>query len=126
MATGAAGEARGYAEALVALGEVIDEFRRAGTWPMQWTTLRNLIELFARFGADEAAAELLAASEASESATPSYGAQAERLAEIATELDERLGPERIRAASARGRAMTDSQAVACAKAEIDRALDLEC
>jgi ATP/maltotriose-dependent transcriptional regulator MalT len=109
-------------QALPMLGDVIDRWRRLADWPRQWVTLLNLVELLARLGVHEAAAVLLAASEASATAPPMFGPQAERLAELRRTLAERMGAKAYATAGERGPAMSDEDAVAYAKAEIDRAL----
>lgn len=85
---------------------------------MRWTTFRNLAELFARIGSDEAAAVVLAAAEASPSAAPTFGAQAERLAGLAQGLEERLGDRRYRAAKGRGSLLSDDDMIVFAREQI--------
>ncbi|MEX0874197.1 MAG: BTAD domain-containing putative transcriptional regulator [Actinomycetota bacterium] len=111
-------------EALMTFLDAIEQFRFRGVWMQQWTTLRNLTELFGRLGLDEPAAVLLAASETAKRAVPVFGAQAERLGALAEDLRGRLGDDVFRAATERGRALSDEEAVALAKTEIDRALEL--
>jgi predicted ATPase/DNA-binding SARP family transcriptional activator len=107
--------------ALPLFGQVIDHWHRAGNWTQQWTTLRNVIDLFARLGADEPAAILCGALGASRSAAPLFGADAGRLASTSTALRARLGEQQYRRCLACGAAMTDDDAVMFATAEINRA-----
>ena len=66
--------------ALQAFAGIIDEWRRQGNVTHLVISLRNLVELFARVGALEAAGELLGALQP-RSVTAAYGAEAQRLAE---------------------------------------------
>ena len=107
-------------EALDLFAAAVQQWRRAGNWTQQWTTLRNVIDLFARLAADETAAVLSAALRSSPSAAPLYGSDAARLAVTDEALRARL-PERVlRRCSARGAGMTDDEAVSFAIAEINR------
>jgi predicted ATPase/DNA-binding SARP family transcriptional activator len=107
-------------EALDLYAAAVEQWHRAGNWIQQWTTLRNVIDLFVRLSDDEAAAVLSAALHASSRAAPLYGTDASRLAVTDAGLQARL-PARIhRSCSARGATMTDEEAVAFAKSEIDR------
>lgn len=63
--------------------DLLEHWRRVGAWTLQWTTLRNLVEVFAHRDEEVAAARLLGASEASATASPSYGAEATRLGRAA-------------------------------------------
>ena len=107
-------------EALDLFAAAVEQFHRAGNWTQQWTTLRNVIELFARLSADEPAAVLSAALHASPSAAPLFGTDAVRLAATNAALRGRLPERSLRLCSARGAAMTDEEAVSFAKAEINR------
>jgi tetratricopeptide (TPR) repeat protein len=109
-------------EALPMFSDIIDRWRRAGEWSRQWVTLRNLTELFGRIGADDAATTLDAAAESSPTAEPSIGPQGDRLAQLRRKLHERMGAEAFAAACERGGMMSDEEAVAYAKTEIDRVL----
>lgn len=92
-----------------------------GNRTMLWTTFRNLAELFIRIGSDEAAAVVLAAAEASPSAAPTFGAQAERLAGLAKGIEQRLGDRRYRAAKGRGSLLSDDDMVIFARERIAQA-----
>jgi predicted ATPase len=109
-------------EALAAYPEMIESWRRAGNWTQQWTTLRNLLEHFARIERDEAAVVLYFAAASAPTAGPLVWAQGERLGNLISELEARKGAEAFLAARKRGTNMTGEQAVAFALAEIDAAL----
>jgi hypothetical protein len=66
--------------------DLIEHWRRVGAWTLQWTTLRNLIEMLAGRGEEVAAARLLRSSQSSPTASPTYGAEAARLAHAAVVL----------------------------------------
>jgi predicted ATPase len=100
--------------ALTEYGELIDYWHRNGSWNMQWTTVRTLIELLTRLGRDAEAVSLYGAMTASATASPLAGADAIRIAEAVQTLRARLGNERFEAAQARGSAMSDNDAVAFA------------
>ncbi len=91
--------------------ETVDHWSRAGDWTHQWTTLRNLVEVLTRVGADEAAAVVLAATATASSAPPVYGVGAERLARAESLVRARLGADRFARARERGRRMEDDQIV---------------
>ena len=99
--------------------DAIDHWSRAGDRTHQWTTLRNLVEVLARTGADEAAAVVLAAAAVSPGAPPVYGVGAERLAQAERSLRRRLGPDRFARAQERGRGLDDDAVVAFALAVLD-------
>jgi len=91
--------------------ETVDHWSRAGDWTHQWTTLRNLVEVLTRVGADEAAAVVLAGTASASSAPPVYGVGAERLAGAESLVRARLGTDRFEQAQERGRRMEDDQIV---------------
>ena len=67
----------------IAIGQyrdVISSFRRGGTWPQLWTTVRTLVEVLTRTERDTDAALLLGAVLVTGSGSPIRGADAERLA----------------------------------------------
>lgn len=70
--------------------------------------------------ADEAAAQLYGAVTAGP--TPSYGAEADRLAYAWSQLEERLGPGGAGAAAERGRGMTEAETVDKSLATLDQLL----
>jgi hypothetical protein len=91
--------------------ETVDHWSRAGDWTHQWTTLRNLVEVLTRVGADEAAAVVLTATATASSAPPVYGVGAERLARAESLVRAKLGPDLFEQARERGRRMEDDQIV---------------
>jgi len=76
-------------------------WRSLAVHTQQLTTLRNLVELFERMGADDAAAVLHGAVTADP--TPSFGVEAARLAAAWARLEVRLGTVAARSAAERGR-----------------------
>jgi tetratricopeptide (TPR) repeat protein len=81
--------------------EVIQHWRRDGSWSTQWITLRNLVELLARLGAHESAAVLYGACVASTTSPPSYGPEADRLEAVVGTLVSSLGESAFGDAKAR-------------------------
>ncbi|MCK9898985.1 hypothetical protein CC117_08345 [Parafrankia colletiae] len=71
--------------------EVIQQWLRTGSWPQQWTTLRNTADLLARLGREEDALLMLIAAEADPDAPAVVGVDAEQLAGLVTRLDAHLG-----------------------------------
>ena len=80
-------------EALERFREAVRLWRRLGDHTHQLTTVRNLVDLLVRVGADEDAA-LLHGAVASAS-PPSFGDEADRLERARTRLEERLGAEKL-------------------------------
>jgi tetratricopeptide (TPR) repeat protein len=105
-------------KALARYGELIDHWHREGTWNMQWTTLRTLIELLTRLGRDAEAAVLYGAMTASATASPLAGADGARIAEAVATMRARLGEPSFESARVRGAALPDSHAVAFALASV--------
>jgi predicted ATPase len=103
------------AEALRSFREVLTLWRAAGNDTLQSAALRNLVVLFARIGADEAAALVDAALPAA----PVYPAEAGRLRRARAAVAERLGPAGIAAARRRAAVLTSGQVVEAALAAID-------
>lgn len=97
-------------EAVAAFPELIGHWRRAGDWVHQWTTLRNLVPLLVRVGADEPAALLYAAQRVADTGAPAFGADAERLADACRTLEARLGEDRLRTLIQRGAQLTGDAA----------------
>lgn len=95
--------------------ELIERWQRAGIWPQQWLTLRNLVETLARLHHDEPAAVLFGAMEASALAPPLIGADAERMAPMLERLRERLGEADLERHQQHGAALGDTGAVAYAR-----------
>jgi predicted ATPase/DNA-binding SARP family transcriptional activator len=104
------------AAAARSLLQLMDHWEQASNWRQQWVTLRHAIELFARLGDDEAAATMLGAVETSDSVNL-YGADAERLAAVRSDLLARLGPDSS-TLLAGGLNMSAPQAVAFARSRL--------
>ncbi len=111
---GRTGEER---RALELFAEVVAHWRRLGDWTHQLTTLRNLVELLARVGADQPAATLHGA--VADAAPPSYGVEAARLAEAWSGLRRRLGTAAAEAAAAHGRQLSAPETVQLALGVLD-------
>jgi len=109
--------------ALRSFRDVVDRWRRTGNWMQQWTTLRNLGDLFVRLGEDELAALFHGATVRDEDVASVYGPEAARLERARRLLDERLGTASLRTLLTRGRLMTGEDCIALAAREIDRLLD---
>jgi predicted ATPase/DNA-binding SARP family transcriptional activator len=97
--------------------ETVAHWRSLGVHTQQLTTLRNLVELLVRVGADESAAVLHGAVTAG--VTPSFGLEAERLEQARRELEARLGQEVADTAAERGRRMQPTEVVDHALAELE-------
>ncbi len=108
--------------ALRSFREVIEHWQQLGDWTHQWTTLRNLAELLARIGADEAAAVLHGAVTHPRTGAPAFGAGEHRLAAVAATLAQRLGAESFAAVARRGADLGEDEVVGHALTEIDRVL----
>jgi hypothetical protein len=102
--------------------DVIQHWRRGGSWSQQWLTLRNLVELLARLGAHEPTAVLYGACTASTASSPSYGPEADRLKAVVDTLISSLGEEAFDEAKARGETLSGDEAVEFALAVIRRLL----
>jgi len=102
--------------------EVIPLWQRAGNWTQQWTTVRNVIELFVRLGVNRPAAVLIGAVEAATTAAPVYGADAERLGHARQTLTARLGTREFAAAIATGETMPPEAVIRFTCAELRRAV----
>jgi hypothetical protein len=102
--------------------EAIRHWQHAGNWAQQWTTLRNVIELFVRLGAHEPAAVLMGGVEAAVTAAPVFGLDAERMAEARRTLATRLGSPALASLTAQGEAMEPPSVVRFVCAELTRVL----
>jgi predicted ATPase/DNA-binding SARP family transcriptional activator len=107
--------------ALALFRETVAHWRPLGAYTQQETTLRNLVEVLVRIGADKPAAVLHGAVTAG--ATPSFGAEADRLTAARAKLDTRLGDEAARAAAEEGRHLSPAEIVDTALAELDALLE---
>ena len=102
-------------EALRRFSDLIDLWERAGNWTQQWTMLRSLITTFVRLGRHEPAVVLYGAMNASPTAAPVYGADAERLADVLRTMEERAGRAQLAAWIERGGRLRDDEVVAFAR-----------
>lgn len=109
-------------EAVPMVLEAIRHWQHAGNWTQQWTTLRNVIELFVRLGAHEPAAVLMGGVEAAVTAAPVFGLDAERMTEARRTLSTRLGSPALASLTAQGEAMEPPSVVRFACAELTRVL----
>ncbi len=105
-------------EALPVFAELVGHWRRSGSWPQQWTTLRNLAELLVRIGADEAAVAMASAVRVQQGDGSVFGTESERLDRAMSTARRRLGSDRFRSARDRGAAMSRQQVVDAALREI--------
>jgi hypothetical protein len=78
--------------------------------------LRSLVATLVRLGRDEEAAVLYGALQASPTAPPLFGADAERLADAFEAVERRAGPNQLAAWMQRGRSLGDDEALAWARA----------
>ncbi len=102
-----------------AYGELIEHWQRMGAWTQQWTTLCNLVVLLVDRGEQRWAARLLGAARVSSTASPSYGAEGERLERVVASLRRQLGDD-LDAEIARGAELGDDRAVALALQAVRR------
>jgi predicted ATPase/DNA-binding SARP family transcriptional activator len=100
--------------------EVIDYWSHESHWAQQWTVMHHVIRLFTRLGEPTAAATLHGALCASRTAVQAVGVAADLLDAHVTELTRRLGADRFAAAATIGAAMSDDDAVAFARATLER------
>jgi tetratricopeptide (TPR) repeat protein len=105
-------------EALRSFEAVVEHWWRQGNRTHQVTTLRNLVGLFERVGAHDAAAELLGAV-GPDLPVPTYGEEAERLARAAADLEVVMG-DRYAKAVARGAGRDIDAAAVVALEELRR------
>ncbi len=107
--------------ALVLFREAVAHWRPLGAHTQQLTTLRNLVELLVHLRVDEPAALLHGA--VTVGATPSFGAEEQRLAAAWGTLERRLGRDDAAEAAARGRQLAPTEVVDTALAELDALLE---
>lgn len=98
-------------EALPVFADLVGHWRRSGSWPQQWTTLRNLAELLVRIGDDEAAIAMASAVRVQQGDGSVFGTESERLGRAMATARRRLGSDRFRSARERGATMTRQQVV---------------
>jgi predicted ATPase/DNA-binding SARP family transcriptional activator len=104
------------AAASSAFVDLIDRWERGGNWRQQWTTMRQLVELFVRLGRHRTAGVLLGAIETHD-VDNVYGADAERLAQLRGELHSHLGPALERCLDD-GRALERADVLTFVRAEL--------
>ncbi|NED94661.1 hypothetical protein G1H11_04990 [Phytoactinopolyspora alkaliphila] len=107
-------------EALRAFRRSVTRWHQMQVWHHQWTTLRNLLQLFVNVGAYEEAATILGALRATSAAT--FGSDATDVVRAADLLANVLGARGFAAATHRGTAMSSDAVVAFAVASIDAVL----
>jgi predicted ATPase/DNA-binding SARP family transcriptional activator len=103
------GDPRGV---LADLAELVEQWHQIGSWNPTWVTIRLCVDVFVRLGEHQVAGQLLGAMEASTTAGPIYGADADRLASAEASLRSRLGDATYDALRARGAALADADAIA--------------
>jgi hypothetical protein len=97
---------------LADLAELVEQWHQIGSWNPTWVTIRLCVDVFVRLGEHQVAGQLLGAMEASTTAGPIYGADADRLASAEASLRFRLGDATYDALTARGAALADADAIA--------------
>lgn len=113
-----------HGDAATALGyfqQVIPQWRQAGAWTPQWVTIRTLIDLLTRVGACRDAATLYGAAASATTGAPPYGADADRLREIAARLRDSLTVTEFRACTEQGKRLDSHQVIDLALDAIARA-----
>ena len=108
--------------ALPLFRSIITRWRRMGIWHHQWTTLRNLVQLFIRIGSSESAAVLIGAISAGRTATAAFGSDADLMESAADRLRVVLGRSRWLDAYNRGVAMSGDDVLTLACDSIDQAI----
>jgi predicted ATPase/DNA-binding SARP family transcriptional activator len=98
-------------EAAALFHRAVGQWRRAGNWTHQWTTLRNAVVLLTRAGRLEEAARLDGALEARGVSAQATGPEAERVRRTRDELVQRLGRDGYDAAARAGAATSDGELV---------------
>ena len=107
-------------EALRYYERAIIDWQQAGAWTSQWVTLRTLVDLLTRVGADWDAAVLYAAVTTAQTGAPAFGGDAKLLTRVHEHLRAALGDERLVVAMDQGTAMSDDAVVAFALDAIER------
>jgi predicted ATPase/DNA-binding SARP family transcriptional activator len=113
-----------HGDAATALGyfrQVIPQWRQAGAWAPQWVTIRTLIDLLTRVGASRDAATLYGAAASATTGGRAYGADADRLDEIAARLQDTLTAAEFRARAEEGERLDGLQVIDFALDAIARA-----
>ncbi len=112
------GRHRDPALAAPAFADLLHHWRRSGNWTQQWTTLRNLAEMLVRLESYEPAVVIAAAAEAAAAATPTFGAESDRLRRALDTARSRLGEQALEAAQRRARQLTGHEVVDLALATL--------
>ncbi len=99
-----------FRAALDAYSQCLREYSRHGNYVHAVTTLRNLIEALVAVGDDEGAA-ILAGATADDRLRPSYGEETERLGDVVSGVEGRLGAQRAAVSMGEGRALDVPAAV---------------
>ena len=113
-----------YGDAAAALGyfrQGIPQWRQAGAWTPQWVTIRTLIGLLTRVGACHDAATLYGAVTSATTGPPPYGADADRMHEVAARLRDTLTAAEFQACTERGGRLDSHQVIDLALDAIARA-----
>lgn len=98
---------------------LLPHWRRAGVRSLYLTSMRSVVELLARVGADRAAATLLGFVTSDAGGHDVFGADAVRRAELVAQLTDRLGADAFAEAGALGAGLDDHSAGAVATAAFD-------
>jgi hypothetical protein len=101
---------------------LIRHWQRSGNWVLQWTTLRNLVELLVDLGRHEDAALILGAADAADQTAAVTGPDAARLHALRSELRAALG-DRLERVTGRGASLPRAQVVEHALQAVARAVD---
>jgi hypothetical protein len=101
---------------------VIGTWQRTEAWTSQWVTLRNLVALLVRCGADHDAAVLYAATSRARSGAPPYGRDQALLDDVRRHLHQRFTVDEREALFERGRSLSDEDAVDAALSAIRTSL----
>ena len=105
--------------ALPLFRSIISRWRRMGVWHHQWTTLRNLVQLFLRTESWENASVLVGAIAWGSTATPAFGADADLMEAAIGVLEDNLGYAAWTAAKDRGASLSPDEVVRFAGQAID-------
>lgn len=108
--------------ALEGFRQLIDELESLGDWTHLWTGLRSLADLLARVEAYHDAAVVLGAVRHAPEAAPAYGADADRLATLATTLEQAIGADELNRATTVAKTNSRDELVDRARQAIDAAL----
>jgi hypothetical protein len=102
---------------------LLRHWQRSGNWVLQWTTLRNLVELLVDLGHHQDAALILGAADAADQTAAVTGPDAARLKALRSELRTALGYELLDQVTGEGAAMPRAEVVEHALQAVARAVD---